>query len=126
MDNYSFLFKRPMDEIIHEVVMRYDADYLTAENIATDVLNFSDLLRDTEWWKSFRGDDSARHKALIQMAWEIEYMWIDPAWDDGYYETYEGFLSIIGIDENGHEPDCDDANLEMGFDPYLGCYTEDC
>lgn len=20
----------------------------------------------------------------------------------------------------------EDANLEMGFDPYLGCYTEDC
>ena len=23
-----------------------------------------------------------------------------------------------------YEPD--DSNLEMGFDPYLGCYTDDC
>ena len=24
------------------------------------------------------------------------------------------------------EFELDDSNLEMGFDPYLGCYTDDC
>lgn len=27
-------------------------------------------------------------------------------------------------EEAAYEPD--DSNLEMGFDPYLGCYTDDC
>lgn len=26
--------------------------------------------------------------------------------------------------DRDYEPD--DADLEMGFDPYLGCYTDDC
>ena len=45
-----------------------------------------------------------------------------------YYYTgsrnFEGFLAEInGEDE---EPDCDEADLEMGFDPYEGCYSYDC
>lgn len=28
--------------------------------------------------------------------------------------------------DNDYEFDCDDADLEMGFDPYCGCYTDEC
>ena len=38
----------------------------------------------------------------------------------------------LGVDEDSCEDfeeegfDCDSADLEVGFDPYLGCYTDDC
>ena len=98
-NDYSTLLNKPMADVVYDVVMRYDTDYLTAENLATDVLNFSDLLRGTAWWKSFESNED-RHTALIKMAWEIEYIWIDPAYDDGYFETYEGFLAMKDININ--------------------------
>ena len=40
------------------------------------------------------------------------------------WHSFEGYLAEInGEDE---EPDCDEADLEMGFDPYEGCYSYDC
>ena len=44
----------------------------------------------------------------------------DPNWDE-YIE--EAILEKYGKPEE--EPD-EPADLEMGFDPYLGCYTDDC
>lgn len=52
-----------------------------------------------------------------------------------YYYTgwhnFEGYLAEInGEDEDEDEedldPDFDEADLEMGFDPYEGCYSYDC
>ena len=45
-----------------------------------------------------------------------------------YYYTgchsFEDYLAEInGEDE---EPDCDEVDIEMGFDPYEGCYSYDC
>lgn len=35
-------------------------------------------------------------------------------------------LVILGDEEEDVEMDCDRWDLEMGFDPYMGCYTDDC
>lgn len=100
MENYSTLLEMPMDKVIYKVVTAYDDDVLLTNNIASDALNLSDLLRGTKWWKSFNGNNYDIHRALIKMAYEIEYIWSAPEWDDGYFETYEGFLSMIEIDIN--------------------------
>lgn len=44
--------------------------------------------------------------------------------DDGYApcEVEE----IIEEPEEEFEGDFDDYDLEMGFDPYMGCYSDDC
>lgn len=46
-----------------------------------------------------------------------------------YTERCDGDFCPMNCDncpkaESSFEPD--DADLEMGFDPYLGCYTDDC
>lgn len=38
------------------------------------------------------------------------------------YEDFEEY-EIDYLEDNFYE---DWDNLEMGFDPYLGCYTDDC
>jgi hypothetical protein len=50
----------------------------------------------------------------------------DPEWCDGHYcprdcENCEYSAENRGISDYG-----DDNCLEMGFDPYEGCYTYDC
>ena len=43
-------------------------------------------------------------------------------WDeDDNPEDWELSIEEIDEDEHFYEPD-----LEVGFDPYLGCYTDDC
>lgn len=43
---------------------------------------------------------------------------------DGDYEYEDGGY----LDDEGYESDYyeDWDNLEMGFDPYMGCYSDDC
>ena len=33
---------------------------------------------------------------------------------------------MFGVEEDEYTGDCDDFDLEMGFDPYEGCWTGDC
>ena len=40
------------------------------------------------------------------------------------WHSFEGYLAEINSEDE--EPDCDEADLEMGFDPYEGCYSYDC
>ena len=42
------------------------------------------------------------------------------------YTSYADFLAECEDFDEEEYPEPDDTNLEMGFDPYLGCYTEDC
>ena len=47
------------------------------------------------------------------------------------YETCEEYFEEEyeweNWDENDYwEPEPDDGDLEMGFDPYAGCYSYDC
>ena len=47
----------------------------------------------------------------------------DYEWFESYEDTIDQYFE--GLDED--EPDeGDDPFLECGFDPYLGCYTDDC
>ena len=32
----------------------------------------------------------------------------------------------LGVDDEGDDYEPDDSNLEVGYDPYSGCYTDDC
>ena len=41
-----------------------------------------------------------------------------------YEEAGDAEVTEIFEDDTDYEPD--DANLEMGFDPYMGCYSYDC
>ena len=44
-------------------------------------------------------------------------------YDAEYYSTCEYYCSEP---EPEDIPDIDEDSLECGFDPYLGCYTDDC
>lgn len=51
----------------------------------------------------------------------------------GIEDDYDPFEDWHGEDDAEDEDDEDDApdepddsNLEVGYDPYLGCYTDDC
>ena len=41
-----------------------------------------------------------------------------------WHDCNETLQNLIGDNEESDYPE--DANLEVGFDPYLGCYTDDC
>lgn len=44
-----------------------------------------------------------------------------------YYTGWHDFEDYLAyINGEGEESDCDEADLEMGFDPYEGCYSYDC
>lgn len=32
----------------------------------------------------------------------------------------------LGVDDDGDDYEPDDSRLEEGYDPYCGCYTDDC
>ena len=53
---------------------------------------------------------------------------IEAGWDtiNDYISRLDEWVGFEREEEHDPEPDCDDANIEMGFDPYMGCYTEDC
>ncbi len=46
------------------------------------------------------------------------------------WDSMFGSVEEDDFDDNEHEDnytgDCDDFDLEMGFDPYEGCWTGDC
>lgn len=43
----------------------------------------------------------------------------------GENEDYDGL--ICALEDFAYDMDCDPyGDLEMGFDPYMGCYTDDC
>lgn len=51
--------------------------------------------------------------------------WNAYCWNIDYFESLEDFLEAWEEEEeDSYEPD--DSDLEMGFDPYMGCYTDDC
>lgn len=54
----------------------------------------------------------------MECAYQDEECDTCPVW-----KTCEKIRSMYTVEEI-FEPD--DADLEMGFDPYLGCYTDDC
>ena len=62
-----------------------------------------------------RINENTLTEIMMDAGWAYIYARIQEAIDAGELETYEDI-----------EPDCDDANLEMGFDPYMGCYTDEC
>lgn len=41
-------------------------------------------------------------------------------------EQCEHVSTLYEEDEDANEDDFDDPDLECGFDPYMGCYTDDC
>ena len=50
-------------------------------------------------------------------------------WEDYFFfakstepELFKGYDEDLDLDEEWG----DDGNLECGFDPYLGCYSDDC
>ena len=51
--------------------------------------------------------------------------------DDSYIcpfigpDTTTGMCGL-GVDDEGDDYEPDDSNLEVGYDPYSGCYTDDC
>ena len=63
-------------------------------------------------------------------AFRTVFPWIrwdcDEAWNDEYQCWYytEVTAYIDGDEDDFTEPD--DRDLEMGFNPYLGCYDGDC
>ena len=47
--------------------------------------------------------------------------------DYEYFESYEEVVDDYFVDEEYVDDDPDwGYNEDMGFDPYLGCYTDDC
>lgn len=44
-------------------------------------------------------------------------------WDENGEEV--AFFDPENPEESG-EPDWDDCDYEVGYDPYCGCYTDDC
>ena len=51
--------------------------------------------------------------------------WFCPQFDNGECQLRDAPQecdAFFGIEDD--EPD--DIDLDMGFDPYLGCYTDDC
>lgn len=57
----------------------------------------------------------------------------DPEICDGHYccrdcekcDLLDEILEKLEAEE-GYNAEPSDSDLEMGFDPYLGCYTDDC
>ena len=43
-----------------------------------------------------------------------------------YEDYYDDYLFESAMDDLAYYDDGDDPMLECGFDPYLGCYTDDC
>ena len=65
--------------------------------------------------------ESEEHKLIARK--EEEMMMLDELYDGGYeYEDGE-YLDDEGFESDYYE---DWDNLEMGFDPYMGCYSDDC
>ena len=59
--------------------------------------------------------------AIFSMVGECDHCGNHYQWQEEY--TLAGYRDLEQIhDESEDEPD----DLECGFDPYLGCYTDDC
>lgn len=50
--------------------------------------------------------------------------------DTRYEEAIDDYWDGVGYEDASCEEDEDDwdepSDLEMGFDPYMGCYSDDC
>lgn len=45
-------------------------------------------------------------------------------YEDNYWDEFDESMPEEDYSEGDFEEDWD--NLEMGFDPYMGCYSDDC
>ena len=49
----------------------------------------------------------------------------DPEWCDGHECPRDCDICRYNIEHREYDPE-PQYDIEMGFDPYLGCYTDDC
>ena len=45
-------------------------------------------------------------------------------YEDNYWDDFDASMPEDDYPEDDYYEDWD--NLEMGFDPYMGCYSDDC
>ena len=80
-------------------------------------------MQNGEWGSVALFLDSVPLEAMIQCALAI----IDDGAEDAYIKDLDYgeilWLYSDGLDNQNRSDDCD---YEVGYDPYLGCYTDDC
>ena len=50
----------------------------------------------------------------------------DPIYEDDWSDDELDTCPICNFSWDGEFEDWDDSDSEMGYDPYMGCYTDDC
>lgn len=50
----------------------------------------------------------------------------DPIYEDDWSDDELDACPICDFSWNGGSEDWEDSYSEMGYDPYMGCYTDDC
>ena len=62
----------------------------------------------------------------MMLACEYEYFELEEQVVDDYFEDWEEDDSFEDWEESDDLSDWEDTDLELGFDPYMGCYSWDC
>ena len=90
------------------------------ENIAYDCLE--DAFSDIDIYLINNGSDNCDNYDEIYNKLKKEFLYTIIDMARARLSSMEEIKEVCDYDEYPNEPD----DLDMGFDPYMGCYTDDC